>query len=450
MNQSLLSGTIENFPTLKSRVRKRKGAGNSHDVVDDSKSNDTIKTNEVQRNDEKTHINNAKRITSQENDDVDDQGGPILLIICASGICICYVVYGMIQEQVLSKDGNVMQEAGSITTFMLLLQCLTNMVVAMVLMVLQSKWKGDGGGEIGEHSTSQSSSRYMLNHPLLVATAFCYFTAMTATNESLAHVSYPTAVLAKSTKLIGVMIVGFVLERRSFSHQEWFSASLITLGIVIFNLSRMNMIGNNHGSNTSNDDDTPKQEDSLYGLGLLAYSLFMDGLLATCQNRLKQGNKMADNATTSSKGGSQRMYRPPTAFETMLWSNAYASVFYVPLSIYTGQFSNGMSLLFPTVPPIPSGTNKALSARRTIAILNIAAAIGQIFIFITIQLFSPIMCTTITTTRKFITILLSVWSYGHSYTHIQWGCIFLVFGGLYLGIMFKVQVARSKSAKKNI
>ena len=174
MNQSLLSGTIENFPTSKVQVRKRKGAGNSHDVAYDSKSNDTTKNVDHNSNDEKKNVNNAKRITSQDKDDADDQGGPILLVVCASGICICYLVYGMIQEQVLSKDGNVMQEAGSITTFMLLLQCLTNMVVAMVLMVLQSKWKGGGGdGENGGHSTTQSS-QYMLNHPLLVASKFLF------------------------------------------------------------------------------------------------------------------------------------------------------------------------------------------------------------------------------------------------------------------------------------
>lgn len=229
---------------------------------------------------------------------------------------------------------------------------------------------------------------------------------MTASNESLGHVSYPTAVLAKSSKLIPTMVVGYFVDRKSFLIKEWFSAAFITTGIIVFNLSRINQ---------QRSHENKEGDDSVFGLCLLVFSLAMDGLLSSGQNTLK------DDTTT----------RKPTALETMLWINAYALIFLLPLSIWSGQFSNGMKML-----NLPNAANStSMSIRTTIFMLNLTSACGQIFIFFTIQLFSPLMCTTITTTRKFLTILLSVWNYGHKFTEIQWVSIFLVFGGLYLGIV---------------
>jgi UDP-galactose transporter B1 len=277
---------------------------------------------------------------------------------------------------------------------------------------------------------------------------------MTASNESLGHVSYPTAVLAKSSKLIPTMLVGYFIERKSFLREEVFSATLITIGIIVFNLCKIqqqkekkrNLNGGNSGTS-----DVDENNDSTYGLFLLLFSLAMDGFLSSCQNKLKDCGKEIEtspsSSTTSSKLGDkvedkkrrQVMYRRPTALETMLWINAYAIVFLLPLSIWSGQFSNGIKMLNlpnPTTSKTTT-TSSSLSIQQTIVVLNLTAATGQIFIFFTIQLFSPLMTTTITTTRKFLTILLSVWKFGHKFTFAQWFSIFMVFSGLYLGIISK-------------
>lgn len=262
---------------------------------------------------------------------------------------------------------------------------------------------------------------------------------MTASNEALTYVSYPTAVLAKSSKLIPTMLVGFFLERKSFSIQEWCSAALITAGITIFNFSRLST----HGAAAGEEEEN----DSIFGIFLLIFSLGMDGLLASFQGRLKNQNGK---------------YRLPSALDCMFWVNAYAIIFMLPLSIWTGQFSNGIKLfrnsqIAPVKPQKTVGRvilnlfrrrkrdairiaapNESLALAWTILLLNMTAAAGQIFIFFTIQLFSPLMCTTITTTRKFFTILLSVLNFGHHFTRVQWSAIVMVFGGLYLAIVSKV------------
>jgi UAA transporter family. len=275
--------------------------------------------------------------------------------------------------------------------------------------------------------------------------AFTYFAAMTASNEALGYVSYPTAVLAKSSKLIPTMIVGSLVERKLFKLQDWCSALLITGGIAIFNLSRLSSKKNHHVVKPSHDvDDDSSDSDSIFGIFLLILSLAMDGLLSSCQESLKRSNNY--------KG---KKYRIPSALESMLWVNAYAILFMLPLSLCNGQFANGckllsMGLLSHTTRKTPSlhaDSPESFSLTWSIVLLNLTAAAGQIFIFFTIALFSPLTCTTITTTRKFCTILLSVWKFGHVVTPLQWMAIGMVFGGIYLAILSKF--TSSSKTKKN-
>ena len=251
---------------------------------------------------------------------------------------------------------------------------------------------------------------------------------MASSNEALRWVSYPTAVLAKSSKLIPTMAVGVLVNRRPYSAREWVGAALITAGIVAFNLSRMA---------DASGADGPRS-DSPYGLALLLFSLAMDGLLSSAQGALKQTN---DDEPGGSGRVARAYHRPPDAIETMLFINVYACIFLLPTSLYTGQFGNGMRLLGA---PNGGGTE----AFRGMVFLNLTAAAGQVFIFMTIHLFSPLMCTTITTTRKFFTILLSVIHFGHVFTAVQWASIGMVFGGLYLEISAKIGSSRRIGGEK--
>jgi len=146
---------------------------------------------------------------------------------------------------------------------------------------------------------------------------------------------------------------------------------------------------------------------------LKVLSLAMDGIMAGCQSTLKRQSSS---------------YRTPSAMDTMLWLNVYATIVLLVASHYTGQLQLGMDMIF--------------SKNRTyiwlLFQLNLSASLGQVFIFLTIHHFSPLTTTTITTTRKFFTILLSVYQFGHVLDIYQWFSIGLVFAGLYLGIAAKL------------
>ena len=104
-------------------------------------------------------------------------------------------------------------------------------------------------------------------------------------------------------------------------------------------------------------------------------------------------------------------------------------------------------LLTPMVPPslfpsfLPAAeTNELASALGFLArhpavtrdMLGFAAcgAVGQLFIYATLERFSSLLLVTVTVTRKMLTMLLSVLWFGKSLSPGQWAGVGLVFGGV--------------------
>ena len=83
---------------------------------------------------------------------------------------------------------------------------------------------------------------------------------------------------------------------------------------------------------------------------------------------------------------------------------------------------------------------------RPIFYLSLCSALGQHFIFMTISHFSALVCTTVTTTRKFFTVLASVYYYGHALAPMQWLGATCVFGGLAVELRAKYDQSRAVEA----
>ena len=328
----------------------------------------------------------------------------IQFLFCAAGINMCYLYYGIVQEElylIMKKE-----HSGPITAFTLVTQAVTNALAALGWMAIK-------------RSDKQNSGK--LKHGLLSLTSLSFAIAMTSSNAALNYVSYPTAALAKSCKLVPTMIAGILVEQKNYSAQEWLGAFCLIVGIVLFNMSQIN----------SKADHVSGGEQLLFGLSLLFLSLVMDGVLCWCQGFLKK----KDTASSPSSSINHH-YRAPTAMETMLWTNIYSVIFFAPYSLFTGQYQNGMDLL--VLPSSSIATSPRAGFVRNMILLNVLAAAGQFFIFYTIEAFSPIICTTITTTRKFFSILLSVRKFGHVLSLIQWASVGLVFTGLHFHTFIKV------------
>lgn len=76
----------------------------------------------------------------------------------------------------------------------------------------------------------------------------------------------------------------------------------------------------------------------------------------------------------------------------------------------------------------------------------LCGAVGQNFIFFTISTFGSLVNTTVTTTRKFVNILLSVFINGTVLGAQQWGGAVSVFAGIGLSVALKQR--KKKVVKK--
>jgi hypothetical protein len=78
-------------------------------------------------------------------------------------------------------------------------------------------------------------------------------------------------------------------------------------------------------------------------------------------------------------------------------------------------------------------------------------AVGQMIILFGLKIFNSLVLVTITTTRKFATIILSVILYKHSLSFFQWIGVSMVFGGLFIDMFSAYQKHRmvQRSEKLN-
>ncbi|KAH9179264.1 UAA transporter family-domain-containing protein [Lactarius sanguifluus] len=79
----------------------------------------------------------------------------------------------------------------------------------------------------GSHSQSQLLLRYLQCSLFITFAAPFGFAA-------LSHVSYPAMVLAKSCKLVPVMVMNVILYRRAFARHKYIVVALVTVGITMF------------------------------------------------------------------------------------------------------------------------------------------------------------------------------------------------------------------------
>nr|CCA17649.1 Drug/Metabolite Transporter (DMT) Superfamily putat [Albugo laibachii Nc14] len=312
------------------------------------------------------------------------------LLVCVGGIYICYLSYGIFQEKIFRyKDSNY--EKFTSTLFLLFIQCVTNTIVAYLATFL---WK---------------PQRSKMPLKPFAFTAFAYLGAMLCSNEALKHVSYPTQALGKSCKMIPVMLMGVLLGNKRYSMQEYLCVVLITLGITMFQFGKMA---------TASPSKHSTQENSMYGLFLLFASLTLDGVSGPKQEQLCQQLK-------------------PSVHQQMMYTNLWAVVYTGIGAIFSGHAFTGIRFCMenPTI-------------LQSIFYFSICSAMGQNFIYFTIQRFSALTCTTITTTRKFFTILFSVFWFGNQLTWVSWAGVAVVFLGLGGEITSKYQKYQLRQLQK--
>jgi solute carrier family 35 (UDP-galactose transporter), member B1 len=228
---------------------------------------------------------------------------------------------------------------------------------------------------------------------------------------SLAHVDYLTFVLAKSCKLLPVMFLHLTLFQKRYPMYKYLVVFAVTGGVALFTIS--------HPVSASKSAKGAQQS-SLYGLALLGINLLFDGLTNTVQ----------DHIFTSPE-----RYGKFTGPQMMVAQNIISTWMTISYLLITPQVPVSM------LPEMAAeSTNELVMALNFLQrhpsvlydVLGFAAcgAIGQVFIFATLERFSSLLLVTVTVTRKMLTMLLSVLWFGKRLTPGQWAGVGLVFAGV--------------------
>lgn len=203
--------------------------------------------------------------------------------------------------------------------------------------------------------------------------------------ESLKFVSFPTQVLSKSCKIIPVMLVGVLINKKSYSLLEYAEAVLITCGVAIFNFSE------------SGNRSRGAHEDSIYGILLLVLYLFCDSFTSQWQSKVYKKYEIDQ-------------------YQMMLGGNIWSLLLTGISLIYTGEGIYSIAFV-----------SQDSSALMHMIILSFASAFGQLIIYYTIKEFGPVIFTIMMTTRQIISLVISCVAFSHSLTLAGWAGSILVF-----------------------
>ncbi|KAH9480578.1 UDP-galactose transporter-like protein 1 [Psilocybe cubensis] len=273
----------------------------------------------------------------------------------------------------------------------------------------------NGNGKAnGKHHHDKPSTRFSTKALLLRYLQCSVFITSAAPFgfAALSYISYPAMVLGKSCKLVPVMIMNVLLYRRKFAPHKYLVVLMVTTGITIFmGMGDDKKKSKSHGGGNG-QAQTPYA--NLIGISYLLINLALDGATNSTQDEIFTRHKV-------------------TGQQMMFWINIFCTLLTSILSVLPLPY-------IPVIHPSEDGQSELVGALTFIsehpsiivplAQFALTGALGQLFIFETLQHFGSLTLVTITLTRKLFTMLLSVVVYNHTLTMGQWLGAAVVFAGI--------------------
>ena len=187
---------------------------------------------------------------------------------------------------------------------------------------------------------------------------------------ALSYISYPAMVLGKSCKLVPVMIMNILLYRRRFAPHKYLVVFMVTAGITIF----MGLGDDKSKSAKAKNSNSHTPYANLIGISYLLINLTLDGAINSTQDEIFSRYKV-------------------TGQQMMFWINVFCTIITSMMSV----------LPLPHIPVIHPSTGghaefmDAFAFIRThpsviqpLALFALTGALGQLFIFETLQHFGSL------------------------------------------------------------
>ncbi|CAO3595991.1 unnamed protein product [Absidia cylindrospora] len=314
--------------------------------------------------------------------------------VCVVGIYTCFLTWGIVQERVSTTPyGN--ENAPNKFKFFIVLNLVQSLIASLVAYFYMRATRRQ------IHLQSTPYDLYLK----YAQVAFFSCIGSPFGYASLKHIDYPTMILGKSCKLVPVMLMNILIYRRRFPPYKYICVAMITAGVSLFMLYHHHHHENDKGTGVNNSN-------SMWGLFLLGTNLVIDGLTNATQDQIFR--------THPTIVSGQHM---------MFYMNSISSLFsagYLVLHPYNDELR--LALQFCAAHP---------AVIRDILLFGLCGALGQCFIFYTLQFYGSLRLVTVTVTRKLFTMLLSVFWFDHVLSFGQWCGAVLVFAAIGLEAYIK-------------
>jgi UDP-galactose transporter B1 len=316
-------------------------------------------------------------------------GQALRLVVGVSGIYAAFLYYGSLQEDVLrykAADGTKF----TYSWFLQVLEAAANVVLGLVCMLVLE----------GVRMVPQVP--YLISGALQVTAKYC------TTASMVAGVSFPVATLAKSSKMVPVMVGSLLLGKAQYTLWEYVRVAMIVGGTALVSMGKKSKGG--ASTNT--------------GLLFLVAALACDGVVGGTQKGMKKA--------LAAKGMKEKN------FEMQFLTNFYMMLTAIVFTAALGEFGPGLEFM---------KSNPGIL--KDVVLFSVCSAVGQAFIFFTISTFDPLVCTTVTTTRKVFSVLLSIFTKGHQLDPQGWSGIALACSGILGELGAKVMSSGASNGKKD-
>ncbi|EEF42171.1 UDP-galactose transporter, putative [Ricinus communis] len=308
----------------------------------------------------------------------------LVLAFCVAGIWSAYIYQGVLQETLSTKrfgpDGKRFEHLA----FLNLAQNVICLIWSYIMIKIWSRSSSGGGAPWWTYWSAGITNT--------IGPAMGI--------EALKYISYPAQVLAKSSKMIPVMLMGTLVYGIRYTFPEYLCTFLVAGGVSTFALLKT----------SSKTISKLAHPNAPLGYGLCFLNLAFDGFTNATQDSLTA------------------RYPKTSAWDIMLGMNLWGTIYNMIYMFGWPQAIGYEAVQFCKQHP---------EAAWDIFLYCLCGAVGQNFIFLTISRFGSLANTTITTTRKFVSIVVSSVLSGNPLSTKQWGCVVLVFSGLSYQIYLK-------------
>lgn len=321
----------------------------------------------------------------------------ILHAYCFGGLMVSFLIWGLLQEKIITQEYVHMEGDKEVRTHFRESQFLVfaNRALAFVIAGVYL-WLNNRNNHNKKSTHKAPLYKYSISSLANVLSTWFQY-------EALKFVNFPTQVLAKSCKIIPVMIMGKIVSRNKYQFYEYIVAGMISVGMVLF------MTG-------SVDPSKGSAVTTLTGVFLLCLYMTSDSFNSNWQEKLFKSYHM-------------------DSVEMMFGVNMFSCLFTASSLFVQSGFLDSIEFAAKH----PAFVYDCL-------LLSVSAAVGQLFIFYTISTFGSVEFTTIMTLRQAVAILLSCLIYQHHISFLGVFGMLVVFLAIFLGIYCKQRRRRNYAA----